>query len=255
MEGGASGMFRDILRKHSNFDLGGGHTLYVVPTPDVISMVTKSLIVNWRFNRPFDRMRVSEIQGRMSVTKYVSDTIKLAQIGNSNELVIYDGVHRLLGLNADIPCVVLDVMFNVSEEKVIEEFVNVNKSVPVPDLYIANTSVINDDTRRKIEEYVSMLVNSYPCMCSPARNCHKPRFNSDVLKNDIYEIYNELGELDLNIIYKGLESLNNLYINEYMPQIPDNVASRCIEGGGLFLFCEGRTINRDKLRIAMMINR
>lgn len=241
----------ESFSKYPNFVMGSGHTLFIVPAVDVMSMVENKMIINWRYNRPFDQKRVNEISEKMLSTKYASDTIKMAQIGDSKQLVTYDGVHRLLSLNREISSVAIDIMFSTTEEKVIEEFMTVNKSIPVPELYLAKTSSSGDQIKREIEDFVNTMVRKNTQMSSTARNCHKPHFNPDVLKNDLYELHMELNESPMQIIIHGLDLLNNYYEYHHASQLPESVRIKC-ERSRLYLFCEGRTINRDKLRLAMI---
>lgn len=242
----------DDVSEYFTADMGDGHSLYVVPCSLVLSLMDKGKLINWRHNRPPDKNRVIEIRQRMTSTGHASGTIKLAQLVDEvRTLVVYDGLHRLLALSEGIVMTVLfDVLVNVTEERVKDEFCTINRSVPVPELYIAPN--VDKDVLDEIENYVHRLTNKYPGMVSTSKSCQKPHFNIDVTKNDVYELYVMFSPTSAGRITKALSTLNNMYMRTYVTSLSPSVHAKC-KSNGLYMFGEGRLINRDKFRLALYI--
>lgn len=246
-----------VLDKYARIDMGNDHYLMVVTSIDLRCLFDAGLVMNWSCNRPHDQLRVEEIRNQLILTKHLSGTIKMAQIDNCEFFTVYDGVHRLLALcSCNLPSinVAIDVMFHCREAKVKEEFMQVNKSIPVPSLY--TPEVVSHNLRCMIEDFVTKLAQAHSSLTSTSRACHKPNFNVDICKDDIYELFTSM-KLDksrdevnnFNLFVRAIFHLDRVYRDS--SKIPSCIKDKC-ERAGLYLFCEGRTISRDKLELSLM---
>lgn len=108
-------------------------------------------------------------------------------------LVCYDGNHRrcmferLYELGDEFDCeVIIDIMFDVTQEQVYTAFENVNKSIQVPAIYL-------DDDLSKVKDDIIKLVDSYvlryKAFVSSSSKCHRPSFNRDTFIEDVSNIF------------------------------------------------------------------
>lgn len=104
-------------------------------------------IENWSKNRPEDTIRVEEI-----AKYYESNNIKIIpgtiHVWLHNEIhYIYDGLHRflaakLLNENSLRPInlnILLSINYSKFEDNIINDFININKSIPIPFIYVDDT--------------------------------------------------------------------------------------------------------------------
>jgi hypothetical protein len=166
-------------------------------------------IKNWKKNRPADKFRVDEIY-----EFYLNNNITLLP-GilyvwlNKNKYFIYDGIHRyeaLKKINKDDINILLYINLSDNEECIIKDFTNINKSIPLPSLYIDNTEVSKIHICQNVAE---QLCKKYPTFVSTSRKPHTYNFNRDQIIDFIstFNINFKIKNLDY-IIYKILIKLN-----------------------------------------------
>jgi hypothetical protein len=133
-----------------------GHTLYSIN----YRYVSESLVKKWSRNRDCDEKRVEEMEEFYLTGGYIPRMLCLANIKGEG-LVCYDGNHRrcmferLYNLGDEFNCeVIVDIMFDVTQEQVYTAFENVNKSVQVPAIYL-------DDDLSKVKDDIIKLVNTF----------------------------------------------------------------------------------------------
>jgi hypothetical protein len=239
-----------IRKQLSNYVLkkNGDRYLYSLPT-HVLNDMT---ISTWKLNRQVDKKRVKKIAKSIVKTKRIVGIIYLADI--NNKLVCFDGNHRRLALEEVLPLsktsdtedVLVLIMWNSDTDEVVEEFNNINLAVSVSSIHTDNK--ISNANKVAISNYVTKLVFKYPAMTSSSVSCHRPKFNRDLLEQDlvdILQIHDNLSGEDLVFI---LKKLNKAYAagTVKMDPLKPEFAVKCKQSG-LWLFCEGRTINRKQV--------
>jgi hypothetical protein len=145
----------------------------------------KNQIYNWKHNRPMDDLRINPIMAYIEKTGRVEGIIyftrKTSKDGRNFTLECYDGIHRLhalfklyekrnsyediLGMDNRVIMVLLDIMDD-NEQDVMERFININSSLPVPEIYtekdknLDNIYLIEQLQRYYKEHYRIFLKNS-----------------------------------------------------------------------------------------------
>lgn len=167
-------------------------------------------IKNWKKNRPADKFRVDEIY-----EYYLNNNIQLLPgilyvWQYDNKYFIYDGIHRyeaLKKLNNENINILLYINLSDNEESIIKDFTNINKSIPLPSLYIDNTEVSKINICQNVSE---QLCKKYPKFVSTSRKPHTYNFNRDQIIDFIstFNINFKIKNLDY-IIYQILIKLNN----------------------------------------------
>ena len=148
----------------------------------------------WRKNRPPDRLRVDEIKTHIIKNGYVEGIIYLASTPNQG-LVCYDGNHRreALTLIDKSYKIFINVLENPTDKHLCESFLNLNKCVPVTDLYMEPEKDTEDTKLMKI--IVNELADYYAALWKEHRktspNPKRPNFNLDGLKTRLKHIIDE----------------------------------------------------------------
>lgn len=191
--------------------------IFIGETYKLISLDYDSLksynIKNWKKNRPADKFRVEEIYNF-----YLNNNIDLLPgiiyiWFYNNRYYIYDGLHRyeaLKKLNNNKIKIILYINFSQDENSIINDFTNINKSVPIPSLY---TEYIEDQSQIKkdvCEEISEQLCKNYPQFVSTSRKPHTYNFNRDQIIDFISTLCIDFKIKNISyIIYKILLSLND----------------------------------------------
>jgi hypothetical protein len=176
------------------------------------------LCQKWSRNREPDPKRVAEMLEYHKNGGYILRMIHMAYIQGEG-LVCYDGNHRREVFNQflsddSLMCVV-DVMFDATQQQVYEAFMNINKSVEVPELYLEPTDSLNTQVQSEIFELAKEYANTYKPFVSSSARCHPPNFNRDILIDNLHHIYKSFKcLLSVKQIAKMLEVLNEKYANE-----------------------------------------
>jgi hypothetical protein len=191
----------------------------------------------WSKNRDPDMERVNEI---VELGVYIPKFIHLAELEGEG-LVCYDGNHRREVLkqlvNDNFTCIV-DIMFKATHDDVYEAFVNINKGVEVPEIYIEDSANIRSDVMELVKGYET----KYKSFISVSPKCRAPQFNRDVLTENISKIYAYLqGQKTIPEIGELLEKLNHEYSRGHLCKSHGTYKSAVIEKckkHGLWLFLE-----------------
>lgn len=166
-------------------------------------------IRNWNKNRPVCNVRVKEI-----IEYYKNSNLELVP-GiiytwlNNDIYYIYDGLHRftaLKELEKDFK-ILLYINFTKNENDIVSDFVNINKSIPIPSVYIENEQLIKKQICQSIAD---QLCRKYPKFISASRNPHVYNFNRDLLVEYIstFNINFQTKNID-KIVFKILIKLND----------------------------------------------
>jgi len=191
-------------------------------------------ITNWQYNRPPDLTRCNDIARYIYNSMKPIDTMLYLSFNNAKQSFdIIDGIHRYTSLkiikehnttpldlltpsefgnNNDAAWLyesylIVNVRINSTDGELIELFKSLNKSNPIPDLYIRDT---NKDKKDAIEKVANNWQIKYKSHFSPNSKPYKPNINRDRfidLLDSIYDKYN-LGENPKYCLEKLLERTN-----------------------------------------------
>ena len=216
----------------------GGKSLHLVPVKTILKLQNKKLLTRWSEN---------QIENQL-----VDGIIYLAFI-NSEGLVCYDGNHRRLALAEEIEDVkiLVSVFWSITQINLEKEFDRLNMAVSVPRIMIDRKA-----QQKKIILYqisLAKFAKTYPGCSKASTTCKRPNFNRDQFLDDLNEIiedqrFNNLTPEDL---VKFIKKTNDCYDMERFgfnkEELSESVKEKC-EDSGLWLFCQGRKIDRTYFR-------
>lgn len=172
-------------------------------------------ILNWSKNRPPDVSRINEIS-----KYYIKNNIKLVPgivyIWEYNDnYIIYDGIHRFLAsLENNISMnYIVSITKTENEQKIIDEFININKSICVPSIYLENSDCIKKMICQNITEN---LCKKYPKFVSPSRNPFTYNFNRDNIIEFISTLDIDFNNPDIEKIVMNELKLVNLQAKDFV---------------------------------------
>ena len=195
-------------------------------------------IINWSYNRPPDIQRCIEIGEHYLYEKTWPQDPFYLNYNNEKDQVfeIYDGSHRLKalqGLNLDSidPLylekeILINVRFNTQDADIIKAFTNLNKSIPVPNLYI------HDAPREKknlIEKIVNEWIVQYPSHFSSSVRPNIGNTNRDLFMNFIEQIYDKTpNQNEVKDRITDIHSWSKLHLPK---KLSVSVLKKCQESG------------------------
>jgi hypothetical protein len=229
----------------------GDHAMYAIPAEKLMSLADEGTLKVWSGNRPADMARVEEVRKEQAESHHVDGTIRVAYIVNVG-LVCYEGNHRRLALNPEISRVLVDILWNVSNDRVVHEFMLVNKAVSVPELY---TEVDVDATEKnKITKFVADWCVKYKAFVSTSARPNRPQFNRDTFTQELTRLWKKF-ECPADTLLSAVERLNSAYANELLGDRnkikSENILKKC-KVGGLWLFAFDTTLSAKDVE-AMMV--
>lgn len=216
-----------FLKENGRGGHHGDHYVYWIP----LNIFNQLPIKRWKHNRPSDVDRVIEIHEFMKVSKRMDGIIYLACI--DNELVCYESNHRreaLKGLE-EIHDILVDVIWNTTDERIKEEFVRLNKSVSVPELYIDKTVEINIEELRKVVDDFCKLYKTHKVSTGKPQ---RPNFNRDNLTDDLYRIMKD-NSISLTDLMMKLTEYNKQLLLKDKTKLSEKIIEKCNKSG-LWLF-------------------
>lgn len=172
--------------------------------------IQKEHIMNWDKNRPPDNVRVAQITEHYKITN--ADIVPgIVYVWYKNDkYIVYDGIHRLLAafLYGENMTVLLHVTKTDMEKDIVEDFININKSVCVPILYLEENNVLK---RHVCESVAKKMCEKFTNFVSPSRRPFIYNFNRDNLIEFVstFEIDFTKKSID-NIIFNELQGLNHV---------------------------------------------
>src|SRR5210317_238422 len=213
----------------------GSHVGYHVKFKHVAPLCKK-----WSRNRLPDEERIQEMCDYYKSGGYIPRIIHIAELKDEG-LVCYDGNHRREVLNRvqalDAVCIV-DVIFNATNDDVYQSFLNVNKAVDVPEIFLEESSDIKDEVLKLVKKYET----KYKSFISKSSKCRSPNFNRDLFTDNVTKIYKYLdGTKSIQEIEELLEKLNREYANNKLCKQHSNYKQHIIEkckNHNLWLFLE-----------------
>jgi hypothetical protein len=220
----------EIIHKYSD-----RHFILKIKVNDLLT----TSITNWKYNRPPDMVRCADISKYIYLSKSPLDTMLYLNFNNkSKSFDVLDGIHRYTSLkiikekNGSLDFItpsdygnnndagwlyeshiILNMRFNSTEGELIELFKTLNKSTPIPDLYIRD---IVKEKRDIIENVANNWQVKYKSHFSSNNKPNKPNINRDRFIDLLEKIYNKynINENNKNLLEEVLERANwNISIN------------------------------------------
>lgn len=185
--------------------------------------------------------RVAEIHQHILKAKRVDGIIYLADV--ETDIVCYESNHRRLGIKGIDDCahILVDIMWNATDEDVKQEFYRLNKAVSVPDLYISKEVVVQAADLIAARD---TFCKKYAALKSTSANPHRPGFNQEGILNDFLEI-TKVHKITVDELMTRLDKLNTKMATRDRKKLTQNVIEKC-EKSGLWLFAwEKRLSLRD----------
>jgi hypothetical protein len=216
---------------------GQDHYVYWVPA----RVLNELPIKLWKYNRPPDPDRVTEIRLHMETSKRMDGVIYLAHL--SDELVCYESNHRRQALKEmksvdGMAYILVDVLENATHEKIRDEFNRLNKAVSVPEIYITPEPKISLEELRELTD--GFCKNYASCKVNSNRPQH-PNFNRDMVSDEFYRIMKETN-LSVNEFTNRLTQVNRDMSMRDRRKLSAKVIEKC-EKSGLWLFAWSSKLN------------
>lgn len=173
-----------LLQNNASIDHQGTHDVCWIPA----KVFNQLPVRRWKYNRPCDVDRVAEIHEYMKTSNRMDGVIYLACIGN--ELVCYESNHRreaIKGLDT-LHNVLIDIIWDATDEMVKSEFIRLNKAVSVPELYIGDTTpTIVNEVRTIVDDFCK----NYKKLKVNSGRPQRPNFNRDMLTDEFVRVMRE----------------------------------------------------------------
>jgi len=229
-----------------------------------VSDLLNAPITNWKYNRPPDKVRCDDIAKYIYLSKTPLDTMLYLNFNNKTTTFdVIDGIHRYTslkiiqennatldfittgdyGTNSDAKwlydsCIILNVRFNSTEGETIELFKTLNKSTPIPDLYIRDVS-------KEKRDIIEIVANNWQVKYKPHFSANnkpnKPNINRDRfidLLETIYIKYNMNDNTKITL-EEVLERANWNISNNYPRKLTQQIIDKCkTTGCWLFIYTD-----------------
>uniref|UniRef100_A0A6C0KVD3 ParB/Sulfiredoxin domain-containing protein n=1 Tax=viral metagenome TaxID=1070528 RepID=A0A6C0KVD3_9ZZZZ len=253
-------VFSDLL--HVSFpnatithSYSGQHHMIKMPIRDLL----QAPISNWQYNRPADRARSEDIAHFIVSSKKPVDTLIYVSFNNKKQSYdVVDGIHRYTALkiveerskHMDLisdefgedmtwlfnSVIFINVRLNSPEEELIGLFKSLNKSNPIPELYVRD---LVKDKRECIEMLTIKWQNQYKAHFSTTNKPQRPNINRDRfmdLLDAVYDKYHVTEETKDKLEQKIVQA--NLNISQNVPKkLPTSIQDKCkMTGCWLFVY-------------------
>ena len=218
-------IYKDYLSNPANAssDIQGNHTVYWMPYRTFAELKIKM----WKYNRPLDEDRVKEIREWIDESKRVDGVIYLAFI--DGELVCYESNHRreaLKGLEG-LHNILVDILWDATDEDVKKEFQRLNKAVSVPELYVTAVPIVSEAELRPVVEEFCQRFKSHRVT---TKHPQKPNFNRDMIFDQFYKLCGEL-QVGPRELLEKIAKLNTTLSTREKDKLSTKVIAKCMESG------------------------
>ena len=201
-------------------------------------------IINWEYNRPPDDTRCEDIARYTYISKEPMDTMLYVSFSNKKKMYeVLDGIHRFtalkiikehnskpreldlltsntyeFGSNNDATWlyksyILLNVRFNATEQCLISVFKNLNKSIPIPELFVRDFA---SEKRATIINIVDNWKDKYKSHFSSNRKPNKPNINREQfieLVDYLYDKYKVREQTKVKLDYLLQEANTKISMN------------------------------------------
>jgi hypothetical protein len=213
---------------------GENHQIWCIP----FKLFNTLPIKKWKFNRDPDPERVAEIQTHIKTSNRVDGVIQLAVV--NNEMVCYESNHRREALKGVDECadILVDIMWQATDDILKEEFFRLNKAVSVAELYLAKEPIASTVDLIAARD---AFCKKYAALKSTSQNPHRPAFNPESILNDLLDITTK-NQLTVDDAMTKIDALNEKMSHRDRKKLRPAVIEKC-EKSGLWLFAWDRHIN------------
>ena len=208
-------------------------------------------IINWAYNRPYDSIRIPEIASNILNRKPILDGIFYMNYNTvSKKYEIIDGIHRFQAIKSIMETIersytnewffskliTVNVYYNKSKGELYDLFELINKSIPIPEIYIRDEAA---EKKTCVYSVVEEWTKKYRGHFSPNIKCNIPNINRDCFINFvsiIYDKYSFNGSLENEL--KTLLNNTNIYIGTNIPlnsKLSEKILTKC-KSSGCYLF-------------------
>jgi hypothetical protein len=142
----------------------------------------------------------------------------------------------------DMTQILVDVLWDATDDMVKSEFFRLNKAVSVPDLYVDNSP---DDSVTSVLAAVEAFCSKYPRLRTTSGRPNRPGYNRDVLTQEFVRLMKEL-HVSAEELLVRLERLNEQMSHRPRGKLTMNVVSKC-QASGLWLFAWSSSLNAKEL--------
>lgn len=242
------------------------HFIIKIKINDLLS----ASITNWTYNRPPDMVRCNDISKYIYLSKSPVDTMLYLNFNNKTKSFdVIDGIHRYTSLkiikdnnsNSSLDFItpgdygnnndagwlyeshiILNIRFNSTEGELIELFKTLNKSTPIPDLYIRD---VVKEKRDIIENLANKWQTKYKAHFSSNNKPNKPNINRDRFIDLLEQIYNKynINENNKNLLEEVVERANwNISVNIPL-RLSETIVKKCKDSGcWLFIYTDDKIL-------------
>jgi hypothetical protein len=234
-----------------------------------INDLLNSPVTNWKYNRPPDIVKCSDMAKYVYLSKKPLDTMLYLSFNNVKKMFdVIDGIHRYTSLkilkenntksldlitpsdygnNNDAKWlyesyIILNIRFNAIEGELIELFKTLNKSTPIAELYIKD---FVKEKREIIENVSNNWQVKYKSHFSSSNKPNKPNINRDRfldLLESVYVKYN-INEENKNKLEQLLDRANWNISNNVPLKLSPTIIEKCKASGcWLFIYSDDKLI-------------
>lgn len=211
---------------------------YAIPMDKLKSLFVKP----WKYNRPPDMTRIPEIHDWMKQFRRMDGVLNFAYIRGEG-LVCFEGNHRRLALDGLDMTVLVDIVWDATDESVTHEFRRLNKAVSVPELYVSETPA---KIRVELEDAVAEFRKKYASMESTSGKPQRPNYNRDKLTDELLRLQKEL-VIPVDELMTRIYALNEYYSGNDKSKLSEKMRQKC-ENSGLWLFAWSSSIPTKDLQ-------
>jgi hypothetical protein len=242
----------EILHEYTGY-----HKIIKVKIADLL----QAKVTNWKYNRPADLTRCADIARYIYIKKNIVDTMLYLSFNNQTQSYdVIDGIHRYTSLkiikeentkpldfitpsdfgnNNDAnwlyeSYILINIRINSSEGELIELFRSLNKSNPIPELYIRD---LNQEKREIIEAVSNNWQVKYKSHFSSTNKPNKPNMNRDRfidLLEIVYDKYN-ISNDNKYLLEELLQRTNTNILFNIPRKLSNSIKEKCSKTG-LWLF-------------------
>jgi len=224
-------IFKEHLAQSANVSHQdqGNHTVYWMTYDEFDKLPIKK----WKKNRPCREERVEYIRNGILESKRVDGIIYVAYV--DRELVCYESNHRreaLKGLSGrGIHNILVDILWDCTNEDVEKEFRRLNDAASVSDLYIEPAPAI---TVEELKPVVDAFCERFKSHCSASARPNRPNFNYSIIDSEFYRVCKEL-QIKPADLMERIKRLNDEMAVRDKSKLNPTTIRKCTESG-LWLF-------------------
>jgi hypothetical protein len=230
--------YQKFLAENCSGTVQNNHYTYWVPQ----SIFNELPIKRWKHNRPPDNDRVAEIHEFMNQTKRMDGMLYVACV--NKELVCYESNHRreaLIGIEGMNP-ILVDILWDATDEMVKSEFLRLNKAVSVPELYVSEDTSVDPSELIQLRD---KFCETYKLLKVTTGRPNAPNFNSDMVMNEFLRVMKE-NKLTPSEFWIRLMRLNTQMASRDRKKLTLKIIEKC-ERSGLWLFAWSRVLDGKEL--------